>query len=302
MDRDRGGRAPKRRKPEPERRKSEPEPECGETAPFDPPVAVASLSGRSDAAWARAAAPHVGCAVLGGIAIDPASRAAARDLVDRGREEFLPSDPVAFVDAQLDALADVPLRPAVNVRSTTAAPIERVAGICATHGAILEVNAHCRQPELRAVGCGEALLADRDRLSEYVAAAADAGATVSVKVRAEVPGVDLPAVARSIEDAGARILHLDAMDTERAVADVAAATDLFVIANNEVRGRESVREYAAYGADAVSVGRPSDEPAVLERVARAAAEFVSEPGSGSNRKTGTGSRTDSPRNPEDASP
>ncbi|WP_157744276.1 tRNA-dihydrouridine synthase [Halopenitus persicus] len=294
--------------------RSETAPERGERVPFDPPVAAASLSGRSDASWARAAAPHVGCAVLGGIAIDPASRAAARDLVDRGREEFLPSDPIAFVDAQLEALADAPLRPAVNVRSTTAAPIERVAGVCAAHGAILEVNAHCRQPELCAVGCGESLLADSDRLSEYVAAAADAGATVSVKARAEVPGVDLPTLARSVEDAGARILHLDAMDTERAVADVATATDLFVIANNEVRGRESVREYAAYGADAVSVGRPSDEPAVLERVARAAAEFVSEPGSDPDRQTGSGSETgtegetgvgsgaDTRSKPEDASP
>ncbi|SEH47811.1 TIM-barrel protein, putative [Halopenitus malekzadehii] len=270
--------------------------------PFVPPVAIASLSGRSDAAWASAAAPYVGCAVLGGIALDPASRAAARDLVERGREEFLPNDPFAFIDSQVAALEDVPLRPAVNVRSTTLPPIERAAAVCTSHDAILEVNAHCRQPELCAVGCGESLLADRDRLSEYVAAAATAGVTVSVKARAGVSGVDLPAVARTVEDAGGHILHLDAMDTERAVADVTAATDLFVIANNEVRDRESVREYAEYGADAVSVGRPSDDPIVLDRVASAAAALDLGPDSDSESAPGSGGESDSETGsiPEDA--
>jgi len=47
---------------------------------------------------------------------------------------------------------------------------------------------------------------------------------------------------------------------------VVDATDLFVIANNGVRDDETVREYVEYGADAVSVGRPSDNPRVLERV------------------------------------
>ena len=64
------------------------------------------------------------------------------------------------------------------------------------------------------------------------------------------------------------------MDSETVVGDVAAATDLFVIANNEVRDAASVREYLAYGADAVSVGRPSRDPegAVFSRVAAAVAE------------------------------
>jgi tRNA-dihydrouridine synthase len=42
-----------------------------------------------------------------------------------------------------------------------------------------------------------------------------------------------------------------------------------VIANNGVRGPETVAEYAALGADAVSVGRPTRDPPVLARVAEA---------------------------------
>ncbi|QLD91028.1 tRNA-dihydrouridine synthase [Natronomonas salina] len=239
---------------------------------FEPRVAVASLSGESDADWAKQAAPHVGCAFLGGIALDDATRSAARDLVDRDRNEFLPPDPVAFVDRQLAALDAVDVLPAFNVRSATLEPLAEVATVCADRDALVEINAHCRQDEMCAAGAGETLLRDGDRLCEQVRTAADAGATVSVKVRTEVPGVDLPALSARLSDAGADVLHVDAMDSEPVIGEVVeAAPEAFVIANNGVRDRETTREYLGYGADAVSVGRPSDDPAVLRRV-RAAVE------------------------------
>jgi TIM-barrel protein len=234
---------------------------------FDPRVAAASLSGESDAEWARAAASYVGCVFLGGIALDEATREAARELRDRDRTEFLPSDPIRFIDGQFAAIEPLDVRPAINVRSATPGPIEAAASVCVEHDAILEINAHCRQAEMCAAGAGESLLTDGDRLSEYVAAADAVGATVSVKLRTEVSGVNLPALSERLSAAGADLLHVDAMDSESVVADVvSAAPDAAVIANNGVRDRETVREYLDYGADAVSVGRLSDNPAVLERV------------------------------------
>ncbi|WP_323174045.1 tRNA-dihydrouridine synthase [Natrialba sp. PRR66] len=243
---------------------------------FTPPLALASLSGESNADWARAGSEYAGAAFLGGIALDADARAAARELVARDRTEFIPDDPLAFIDRELEALADAPIQPAFNVRSTTPGPIVEAARICDGHDAFLEINAHCRQDELCAVGCGETLLADRERLAGYVEAAAATGATVGAKVRAEVPGVELPALARELERAGAAFVHVDAMDTESVIADITAATDLFVVANNGVRDDETVREYAEYGADAVSVGRPSDNPVVLERVHDAATRRLGE--------------------------
>ena len=241
---------------------------------FEPRVAVASLSGESDADWARQAAPYVGCAFLGGIAVDEATRRAAREMVDRDRTEFLPPDPVAFVDRQLAALETVDLLPGFNVRSATLEPVTEVAAVCADRDAVVEVNAHCRQDEMCAAGAGESLLRDGDRLCEQVRAAAATGATVSVKVRTEVPGVDLPALSARLVDAGADVLHVDAMDSERVVGEVVeAAPAAVVVANNEVRDRDSVREYLGHGADAVSVGRPSDDPAVLGRVSEAVDEW-----------------------------
>jgi TIM-barrel protein len=241
---------------------------------FQPRLALASLSGDADAAWATQGAPYAGAAFLGGIALCPDSRAAAREMVaDRDRTEFLPEDPIAWIDDQLGQLADVPIRPGVNVRSTDPDRVREAAETCAAHDAIVEVNAHCRQDELCAVGCGETLLADTDRLCEYVATAADTGATVSVKCRTEVDGVDLQQTAVRVDEAGADLVHVDAMDSEAVVADVVDATDCVVVANNGVRDRATTHEYLRYGADAVSVGRPSTDPAVLERVTTALADW-----------------------------
>jgi len=244
---------------------------------FDPPVAIASLSGRSDASWAAYAAPYVGAAFLGGIALDTPTREAARAMVDRDRTEFLPPDPTAFIDAQLRACARLPISVGFNVRAATPAAVRAAARVCAAHDAILEVNAHCRQDEMCAAGAGESLLRDLDRLTDQVGTAAATGATVSVKVRTEVSDVDLPTVARRVTDAGAAMLHVDAMDSESVVADVAAATDRPVIANNGVRDRATVDTYLGYGAAAVSVGRPSDDRRVLRRVAAAVTDSHARP-------------------------
>lgn len=245
---------------------------------FDPPVALASLSGEADAEWARQGVEFAGAAFLGGIALDGPTRAAAREMVDRDRTEFLPDDPIAFVDDQLTALADVPLTAGFNVRTTTLEPLARAAAVCAEHDAVVEINAHCRQEEMCAAGAGESLLRDESRLCEQVRTAAESGAVVSVKVRAELDGVSLPDLAPELEAAGADCLHVDAMDSEPVIADIAAETTAAIIANNEVRDRESVAEYLSYGADAVSVGRPSDDPRVLSRVRDAAESwFTDEP-------------------------
>ena len=257
--------------------------------PFGPRVAVASLSGESDADWARAAVPHVGAAFLGGIALDEPTREAARELVSRGREEFLPPDPLAFVDEQLAVLGETPLLAGFNVRAGSPNPVGEAARICRNRGAIVEVNAHCRQDEMCAAGTGESLLRDTDRLCEQVRAATETGATVSVKVRTEVEGVDLPETAGRLATAGADLIHVDAMDSEPVIAEVVEAVggeparqplddgrETFVVANNGVRDRASVREYLEYGADAVSVGRPSDDPETLERVREATEEWFAE--------------------------
>lgn len=255
---------------------------------FEPRLALASLSGEADADWARRGAPYAGCAFLGGIALDEPTREAARAMVDRKRDEFLPEKPLTFIENQFRALSGVPIRPAINVRAAGPEPLRAAGRLCRHHGAVLEVNAHCRQDEMCGAGAGESLLRDAERIAEQVRAASGTGATTSVKVRAEVSGVDLPALCRRLEEAGAEVAHVDAMDSEPIVAEVRAACDLFLVANNGVRDRATVREYLEYGADAVSVGRPSDDPRVLARVREAVEELIAsrEPGWRAHRADG----------------
>ncbi|MFB6253006.1 MAG: tRNA-dihydrouridine synthase [Halobacteriaceae archaeon] len=242
---------------------------------FEPRLALASLSGQSDVGWAKQGSPYAGAAFLGGIAIDAETRRAAKQLIERDRNEFLPANPHAFIESQLAALDTVPLRPAINVRTISVTPLERVAEICNEYNAIIEINAHCRQEEMCSVGAGESLLADVDRLSHYVSVAAETGATVSVKTRAEVPDTNLCHVASAIESAGGEIIHVDAMDTESIIADINQVSNCFIIANNGVRDRDSAAEYLSYGADAVSVGRPSDKPRILEQIHQAVVDLTS---------------------------
>ena len=236
---------------------------------IDPPVVLASLSGTSDATWAAANAAHVGGAMLGGVALDEPTRGAARGAVARDREEFLPTDPIAFIDDQLRQLSTVDVQAGVNVRASTPAAIEPVAEVCRARGAILEINAHCRQPECTAIGCGQALMRDPQARCAQVRAGAVTGAAVSVKLRTEVPGVDLVGLCDDLEQAGAAILHIDAMDSRSRIRDIARQVDTPIIANNNVRTAADVREYVGYGADAVSVGRASTRPAVLQTVREA---------------------------------
>jgi tRNA-dihydrouridine synthase len=88
-----------------------------------------------------------------------------------------------------------------------------------------------------------------------------------------------------VAEAGADAVHVDAMDSESVIRDVVTVAQsvadggssltedpgnrVAVIANNEVRGRESVHEYLRYGADGVSVGRPSTDRRVVRGVREA---------------------------------
>lgn len=240
---------------------------------FEPRVAIASLSGESDAGWATAVEEYIGAAFLGGIAIDDETRSAATELVSRDRTEFLPRQPIKFIESELQKTADASFRTAVNIRSVTLPPIREAANTCRRYDAPIEINAHCRQDEMCAAGAGQALLRDPDRLTQQVHTAALAGAAVSVKVRAEVDGVNLVELAQRVSNAGAAMLHVDTMDSEEIIADITDVTDAFVIANNGVRDKETVHEYLDYGADAVSVGRASDNRVVLRQVRDANVEW-----------------------------
>ncbi len=224
---------------------------------FKNPIALAPMAGIVDSAFANQYASNAGLVILGAFNLDKASIAVASALVARGRKEFISDEPMELIKKEIQAVTSGSAV-AVNVRSTTLEPLIEAAKVVKEEGAILELNAHCRQPEMLEAGMGEALLHDLPRLSAWIKAIKETGVVLSVKVRANV--VNDIELARLIDKAGADIIHVDAgmedfgadLDT---ILNYRDATRLFLIGNNSVKDFESAKEMFTRGADMVSAAR-----------------------------------------------
>ncbi|KGK98813.1 methanogenesis marker protein 9 [Methanococcoides methylutens] len=224
---------------------------------FSNPIALAPMAGVTNSEFANNYAKNAGLAVIGGYNLDGDTNIAAKALVENGRDEFITDTPLEFLENEAKAI-NIDGAVAFNVRSTTLEPLLKAAEIIKNAGGILELDAHCRQDEMVSIGVGEALMKDMPRLADWISKIKETGVVLSVKVRANV--VDDIALARTIENAGADILHLDAM-MEGAGADLGAilrvrdSTRMFLIGNNSILDFNDAKEMFSKGADMVSVSR-----------------------------------------------
>lgn len=224
---------------------------------FKNPIALAPMGGVTDSRFANEFAKDAGLVILGGYNLDAATNQAASEMVKRGREEFISDEPLKLIENELKSVK-INSVVAINVRSSTLEPLIEAARIAKNENAIIEIDAHCRQPEMKKIGVGEALLQNLSKLQDTIRKVKATGAIVSVKVRANV--IDNVKMAKAIEDAGADILHVDAMkkgsgadmETIRKIRD---ATRLLLIGNNSVTDFDTAKEMFTRGADIVSVGR-----------------------------------------------
>jgi TIM-barrel protein len=219
------------------------------------PIATAPMAGITDSKFTSKFS-NAGLIVLGGYNLDKRTNEAARKEVARGRNEFVSDDPMDFLEQELTASRDLTTI-AVNVRAASLEPYVQAAHLSKKYGAILEINAHCRQPEMVELGAGEALLRDVPRLCEYIREIKKTGVVLSVKTRANV--VNDVELAKAIENAGADIIHIDAMHPQGVdigvIKRIRNSTDLFIIGNNSVVDLESAKDMFSHGADMVSVAR-----------------------------------------------
>ena len=124
---------------------------------------------------------------------------------------FLLDEIFTHIENEVNSIKNVhsDVKVSANVRSTTPQPIIDVGNIKVLD--IVEINCHCRQEEILAIGCGQEML-NRPDLSDFISQVVDnVESEVSVKIRANVDGIDTLKTASLIEDAGADYLHIDAM-------------------------------------------------------------------------------------------
>lgn len=202
---------------------------------------------------------------LGGYNADQATLNAGQKIIARGRPEFdlKPGKLIAHLEEQLTLVKDQNLWDgiiSVNLRALTPDPIIEVSRL--DNVDVVEINAHCRQPEITDLGCGQSLLETPSNLEEFTREVVKkAKSKVSVKIRANVQGVDDIEIARTIERAGADYLHVDAMKPGFNSADyeiiklIRQKTSLFIIGNNSIRNVESAHKMFSAGADGISIAR-----------------------------------------------
>ena len=225
---------------------------------------VAPMAGITNANFLNKVIPlGFDVATLGGYSLDSPTIEASKKIIERGRAEFdFPLDEIfTHIQNEVNSIKSVHsgVKVSANVRATTTQPIIDVGNI--ENLDIVEINCHCRQEEILAIGCGQEML-NRPDLSNFISQIVDnVKSEVSVKIRANVEGTDTLEIAKLIEDAGADYLHVDAMKKGVFEADwellseICNNVDIKVIGNNSVDSEENVKKMIDTGVDGFSIAR-----------------------------------------------
>ena len=222
------------------------------------------MAGITDAEFLNKVIPFgFDTATLGGYSLDAETIEASEKIIKRGRNEFhfLQDEIIGHIKKEVNLIKKQhpDVKVSVNVRSTTPQPIIEVSKI--DNLDIVEINCHCRQEEILAIGCGQNML-KRGDLADYIKDVVDnASCEVSVKIRANVEGSDTLKIAKLIENAGADYLHIDAMkagifDAEYdLLTEICSNTNIKVIGNNSIDSEQKIEKMLKTGVYGFSIAR-----------------------------------------------
>ncbi|URN48968.1 tRNA-dihydrouridine synthase [Methanobrevibacter sp. TLL-48-HuF1] len=222
------------------------------------------MAGITDAEFLNKVIPFgFDTATLGGYSLDAETIEASEKIIKRGRNEFhfLQDEIIDHIKKEVNLIKKQhpDVKVSVNVRSTTPQPIIEVSKI--DNLDIVEINCHCRQEEILAIGCGQNML-KRGDLADYIKDVVDnASCEVSVKIRANVEGSGTLKIAKLIENAGADYLHIDAMKAGIFDADydllteICSNTNIKVIGNNSIDSEQKIEKMLKTGVYGFSIAR-----------------------------------------------
>ncbi len=199
---------------------------------------------------------------IGGYNTDNESIDACEKIIARGRKEFnYPKEEIySVIENEVNTIKDsFDVTVSANLRGTTPDPLIEISKIAKLD--IIEINCHCRQEELVAVGCGQSMLLRPD-LEDYIKEVVKKSKSkVSLKMRANVEGVNNLAIAQLAEKSGVDYLHIDAMKKGVRDADfdlirkIADNTDIFIIGNNSINSISQAEKMLNAGANGISIAR-----------------------------------------------
>jgi len=219
---------------------------------FENRLVLSAMAGINNAEFCKS--KKASLVILGGFNADEKAMEAAKMVENRGRREFIFEDPLEDIEKEIRNLGRKKF--AINVRSATLDGYLEAANIAESYGGILEINAHCRQPELLSVGCGEWLLFNHERLLEIVSRVSKI-VTTFVKIRGG-HRIDYETLSDKLFKSGANAIHVDAM-IPNGGCDLDLITRIsnygFVIGNNSFIDIRSGEMMIEAGAKMVSAAR-----------------------------------------------
>lgn len=151
------------------------------------PSVLAAMAGRNDGEFCkRIGNVGVGMVTVGGVSADEKAMEASRKMVERGRQEFLFERLYDFLEENIGKAQESKALVCVNIRSATLEGYVTASEIITDFKAVVEINAHCRQKEMVAIGAGQSLLNDLHRLKVVVDTLRESGIHPVVKFRGNV--------------------------------------------------------------------------------------------------------------------
>ena len=221
------------------------------------------MAGITNAEFAMKLIPYgFDTVTIGGYNTDNESIDACEKIIKRGRKEFnYPKEEVySIIENEVNTIKDsFDVTVSANLRGTTPDPLIEISKI--PNLDIIEINCHCRQEELVAVGCGQSMLLRPD-LEDYIKEVVKkSDSKVSMKMRANVEGVDNLEIAKLAEDCGVDYLHIDAMKLGVRDADfdliqkISNETNIFIIGNNSINSISQAEKLLNAGANGISIAR-----------------------------------------------
>ncbi|MGL4669486.1 MAG: tRNA-dihydrouridine synthase [Methanobacteriaceae archaeon] len=246
------------------------------------------MAGITDGTFALKLIPYgFNVVTLGGYNIDSACILAGESISKRGRTEF--NIPKSSIYKTIKKECDLVKNNSnaivsINLRSKTPNPIIELSNIPSVD--IIEINAHCRQEEIVAIGCGQAMVNDtvdfKNFIEEVVVGVHNNNKNndnskknnnndngndknkkkkVSIKIRANIEGIDTIKLVKAIEEAGADYIHIDAMKPGKNSADldiirkIANNINIPIIGNNSINSKKRAEEMINAGASGISIAR-----------------------------------------------
>lgn len=244
---------------------------------FPNPIALSAMAGITNADFALKHAHNAGLVILGSYNLDDVSKEAAYEAAARGRREFIFEHPLKSIEKEIKKYKKEGNGTlAVSVRSAALEKLMEAAELFKQNDVILEIDAHCRQPEFTERNLGQGLFKTPDALRRMIIKIKETGVVLSVKFRSTA--VSPECTAEFLEALNVDIIHIDAMingggSDFKAVRAVRNATDKIIIANNSVTEFSVAKEFFTNGADIVSLARgaASDErliPSLVEEISQ----------------------------------